>query len=142
MKSVRLFNCASCSSQTTICSKCDRGNIYCGSMCSREARTRNHRKANKRYQKTQKGRMNNAERQRRYRLRQSEKNKKVTDHRSPVLPPNDLLPDVPNEEKLHSTEPMCCHFCEEEVSPLLRNGYLRDHKNHQLHHSSSWPLGP
>jgi predicted GIY-YIG superfamily endonuclease len=142
MKSARLFNCARCHAQVIICSHCDRGNFYCGSTCSQQARAQNHRIANQRYQKSKKGQMKNAERQRRYRQHQREKTKRVTDQGSPVLPPNDLLPEVPNEKKWCVREFICCHFCGEAVSQFLRNGYLRHHKNHQTHDFSSWPLGP
>lgn len=138
MKNARLFNCVRCHAQVIICSHCDRGNIYCESMCSKQARVQNHKISNQKYQKTLKGKQKHAERQRRYRERQKQK---VTDQGSPGLPPNDLLPNVPNEEKERVREPIGCHFCEEAVSPLLRNGYLR-HKSHQTRDSSYWALGP
>jgi hypothetical protein len=34
----RLFNCARCHRQVVICSRCDRGNLYCGSQCAQSAR--------------------------------------------------------------------------------------------------------
>ena len=36
--SARLFHCARCGRQVRICSRCDRGNRYCGSDCARAAR--------------------------------------------------------------------------------------------------------
>ena len=138
-KTARLFNCAHCQSQVVICSYCDRGNIYCGPRCSQHARALNHRIANQKYQKTIRGRQKHAERQRRYRQRQT---KKVTDQGSPYLPPNDLLPVEPNEGKSGQSEPILCHFCGEVVSSFLRNGYLRHHIQESLLRSPSWPLAP
>lgn len=138
-KTARLFNCAHCQNQVVICSYCDRGNIYCGQRCSKYTRVLNHRIANKKYQKTLRGKQKHAERQRRYRQRQMQK---MTDQGSPYLPPNDLLSVEPNEGKLRQPEPIFCHFCGEVVSSFLRNGYLRHHVQDESHDSSSWPLAP
>lgn len=135
-KSARLFNCARCFQPVTICSRCDRGNTYCGSICSGRKRILNHRIANQRYQRSLKGRRKHAERQRRYRERKVATAKKVTDQGSPVLPPNDVLPGRLNEARPVNTH---CHFCGEPVSLLLRNSFLRHHSSNDF---SSWPLGP
>jgi len=71
--SARLFNCARCRCQVVICSYCDRGNIYCGKRCSETARRQSRREASGRYQKTRRGRLSHAERQRRYRQRRRQK---------------------------------------------------------------------
>jgi hypothetical protein len=139
MSSARFYSCARCHRQVVICSYCDRGNIYCGTTCSQQARTLNHRRANQNYQKSQKGRQKHAQRQRRYRERQK---KKVTEQGSSHLPPNDLLLGEPNKDKSR-TGTTCCYVCGEPVSPFLRNGYLRHHKQERSSpYSSSWPLGP
>jgi hypothetical protein len=135
----RLFYCACCLTPVVVCSRCDRGNIYCGSTCSACTRTLNHRIANQQYQRSLKGRLKHAQRQRRYRERQKAIAKKVTDMGSPVLPPNDVLPDRPNERPSRQVCTAHCHFCGEPVSLFLRNGFLRHHMNDGL---SSWPLGP
>ena len=137
----RLYCCARCHSQVCICSRCDRGNIYCGLTCSQRSRAQKHRIANQKYQKSLKGRQKNAARQRRYRQRQKDNIKKVTDQGSPDLPLNDLLPNKPSEDKSRQVDQVCCHFCGELVSPFLRTGYLRHHR-HQSYDSASWPLGP
>jgi len=142
MKTARQFNCAHCHVRVAICSPCDRGNIYCGPACSRHARALNHRISNQLYQKSLRGRLKHADRQRRYRQRQKEKSKKVTDVGSPDSPLNDLLPREPNGDKSRLMEPLYCHFCGEAVSPFLRNGFLRHHRNNKSHSSPSWPLGP
>lgn len=122
MKNARLYHCTACRVQVIICSDCDRGNIYCGSMCSRQARTQNHRIANQIYQKTFKGRQKNALRQKRYRERLRNI---VTDQGSPVSPPSDLLPGVENEAKEALEASVCCSFCKKPVGDWLRQGFIR-----------------
>lgn len=67
--SLRLYSCTFCHTQVLICSNCDRGQIYCASTCALTARKKSCKQANRRYQKTFKGKMNNALRQRRFRQR-------------------------------------------------------------------------
>ena len=90
-QSTRLFNCAHCKCQVIICSRCDRGNIYC-KQCRLSARKKSLLAAAKKYQNSYKGKLNNAKRQQAYRQRQQ---KKVTDHGSNGLPYNALLPPEP-----------------------------------------------
>ena len=133
----RIFNCARCWCQTIICTHCDRGNIYCGSICARESRTKNHRISNQIYQKTFRGKQKHALRQSHYRQRQKEKAKKVTDMGSANTPLHDLLPTATNENKKTISEKMHCHFCGKNVSRYLRNDYLgyyaRYQKNKFIH---------
>lgn len=125
----RLFNCQRCHEQIIICRHCDRGNIYCGSQCAEASRRESCRAADVRYEKTQKGKLNRAERQRRYRQRQREKKEIVTDQGSPENTPHDVLPNMPidpNSESLVSEEPkQRCHFCHRVVSNYLRLGFIR-----------------
>src|SRR5205085_1819849 len=90
----RLYLCLLCCAQVVICSHCDRGQIYCGSICAKAARTKSCREAAKRYQLSPKGKRSNALRQRRYRER---KIKKVTDHGSHPPTQNGLLKSVKNK---------------------------------------------
>ena len=79
VESHRLFICVRCGRQIRICTRCDRGNVYCSAPCADFARRRTLREAGRRYQQqTPAGRRNHAARQQRYRLRQ----KKVT-HQGP-----------------------------------------------------------
>jgi len=106
----RLYNCARCHRQVTICSHCDRGNIYCGKSCADRARSTSLRAAGKRYQRTRRGRFNHAERQRRYRSR----SKKVTHQGSLELPTNDPLTtrsEAPLSLAIIEDEGIRCHFC-------------------------------
>ena len=138
--SARLYNCVGCHSLVTICSPCDRNNIYCGSTCSRAARRKSYSMASKRYQKSYRGRIKHAERQRRYRGRQKIK---VTHHSSPVLPPHVVLP--PKPKKLISgavSGHLHCHFCGKPCSPFLRRGFLRHSGQNSPSRPASWPLAP
>jgi hypothetical protein len=130
--SARLYNCVRCHIQVIICSPCDRNNIYCGSTCSRAARQTSCKMASKRYQKTHRGRLKNAERQRRYRRHQKNK---VTHHSSPVLPPHVVLPGQSYERISEALSGHYhCHFCGKPCSPLFRSDYLR----HSWSRSSFW----
>jgi hypothetical protein len=74
--SCRIFLCARCRSQSLICRRCDRGQIYCMGSCARDARREGQREARRRHQATPRGRAMHAERNRRYRARV----RRVTDH--------------------------------------------------------------
>ena len=73
-----------------LCVHCDRGNIYCGDVCSSRARTESLQRANKRYQNTYHGKLKHAAAQKRYLARVKIKKQKVTDHSS-QSPDNILL---------------------------------------------------
>ena len=79
----RLFQCALCHTQCRVCSKCDRGQIYCNEVCAVFARKKSVKLAGMRYQKTFNGKRNHAARQARYRKRQNEI---VTHQGSPPMP--------------------------------------------------------
>ncbi|MCH8049712.1 hypothetical protein IH979_03335 [Patescibacteria group bacterium] len=127
-KPARFFNCKGCYKQTIICSHCDSGQQYCSNQCSPSARRISCRAANTRYQNTYQGRLKHAARQRRYRERQQQKSKEVTDHTSPENNPHDVLPVEPNEIKTPQTAPPTegnfCHFCKKPVSDFLRPNFL------------------
>ena len=88
MDDARLFLCARCRRQVLICSRCDRGQQYCGARCSGLARRESLRAAGRRYQHSRRGRHCHAERQRRYRHRCGEdaRAQKVTHHGSACAP--------------------------------------------------------
>lgn len=145
--SARLFNCARCHRQVTICSDCDRGNIYCGQACSKIARKESLQAADQRYQNSQRGRLKHAARQQRYRQRQKENaEKKVTDHGSPVSPPDVLLPPEVNEPPKRVaasvTHDIHCHFCGRSCLVFLRAGFLRRGSPDEARIFASWPRGP
>jgi len=84
--SIRRVLCACCGAAFFICPMCDRGQRYCLGACARAARRHSLREANRRYQRTPRGRRMSAERSRRYRDRH-----RVTDQGSPPAPVCDVL---------------------------------------------------
>jgi len=67
----RLYLCARCRAQVVLCSRCDRGNRYCGRPCRRQARAEARRQTVQRYQRSWRGRMAHAQRSRRWRQRRA-----------------------------------------------------------------------
>lgn len=125
----RLFLCARCRKQVIICSRCDRGQIYCAEGCSPIARQQSLREAARRYQQSRQGRLNHAERMRRYRLRQQ----KVTHQGSEPALSNDLLStnaSIGRSIPVLEAKPVApgafqCSFCGQSCSALVRQGFLR-----------------
>lgn len=74
----RQFLCARCRKQVVLCSRCDRGNRYCGRACARQARVDGRRKTTSRYQRSFRGRLAHAARSRRWRQRRAEAAQNVT----------------------------------------------------------------
>jgi hypothetical protein len=134
----RLYNCVKCRNQVIICSGCDRGNIYCPT-CSKLARKQSLCAADRRYQNTPKGKLKHATRQKHYRDRLKNK---VTDHGSPVIPANDLLPSQSSEQKIHIAEPIICHFCGNHCSPYVRQRFLQRRIGNKARSFAAWPNGP
>jgi len=84
--SSRFFLCARCRSQVHICQRCDSGQQYCAGECASLSRAERQREANRRYSKTYRARVLNAQRQHRLRLRRgAHKNNKVTEQASPPV---------------------------------------------------------
>jgi len=131
-RTARLYNCVSCHCQVTICSICDRGNIYCA-KCAHVARKESMRAAGKRYQNTRRGKMMHAVRQRRYRER---KKQKVT-HQGSHEDTNNS-----NSSSQGTTAVYRCHFCKKRVSTALRSGFLRRSSCGQRVFTSALPQGP
>ena len=127
--SSRLFLCAHCRKQVIICRRCDRGQIYCPEGCSQIARLDSLRAAARRYQQSRPGRLNHAERTRRYRRRQQ----KVTHQGSEPTAPNDLLstnPPISRKSDVLDAKPVVddsvqCHFCGQRCSAFVRQDFLR-----------------
>jgi hypothetical protein len=72
-----------CQTVFWICTHCDRGQCYCSPACRTEARRRQHRVANRRYQQSPEGRLDHRDRQQQYRQRQCRP--RVTDQSSPSV---------------------------------------------------------
>jgi hypothetical protein len=69
-----------CQTVFWICTHCDRGQCYCSPACRTEARRRQHRAANRRYQQSPEGRLDHRDRQQQYRERRCRP--RVTDQSS------------------------------------------------------------
>jgi hypothetical protein len=69
-----------CQTVFWICRHCDRGQRYCSPACRTEARRRQHRAANRRYQQSPEGRLDHRDRQQHYRERRCRP--RVTDQSS------------------------------------------------------------
>lgn len=65
----RLYNCHRCGVQVRICQRCDHGQIYCAGECARLCRRECLRRAGARYQRTRRGALCHAARQRLWRAR-------------------------------------------------------------------------
>jgi hypothetical protein len=140
--SARLFNCARCRTQVVLCSRCDRGNRYCGPTCSQAARQESMRAAGRRYQRSRRGRFRHAERQRRYRSRRH----KVTHQGSaPVVADAVLgaeskdLGVPPHAEAVIDSQEPYCHFCRCRCSAFVRLDFLHRSASRLQMHPWVWP---
>ena len=113
--------CALCVEMFFVCRGCERGQVYCGEACSKEARRQKCREYNRDYQDGRQGRLNHAKRQQAYLRRKilARASKKVTDH-SLVrrLFSDKLAPKQP--DRVHSV--YRCWFCGRAgvVTPSIR----------------------
>ena len=69
----RLYSCARCGAQVSLCVRCDRGNRYCMSGCARIRRRESLRRAGARYQQSYRGACRHAARQGAWRARCAQK---------------------------------------------------------------------
>ena len=125
----RVYPCLNCNCQTIICSRCDRGNIYC-KQCAPIMAIKTRQKANQRYQHTYQGRLKHAARQNRYRELIKHK---VTYQGSKRISFCDLLNKkrkcvITNfaSDKKRKSKDVFCHYCGEHCSAVLRDDYLTD----------------
>lgn len=123
-RSFRVFYCSRCHLKTVICSRCDRGNIYCGTVCRYHARNTTLQRAAKKYQATRTGRLNNATRQQRFRTRRE---KRVTHQGSNTLSSYAVV-HIKHDKELKEANNIAdlttCHFCLTHTSNSLRIFYL------------------
>ena len=124
----RLYNCARCQILVIICRCCDRGHIYCGEHCAQTSRAEGQCRASHKYRTSRRGRINNANRQRRYRERQREK---VTQQGSAGIDPHDLLVTEPirltpvrSAAVVRPWSTIVCHFCGRICDDFLRRRFL------------------
>ena len=132
----RRFHCVRCHALVVICSSCDRGNTHCSKECSKASRQSKQRASDRRYQATWQGRINRAERNRRYRrrLRISPRSHIVTEQGSPRTLRDDLLHASAQGQKLLSVEASVvtaacclylCAFCGSKVPEAFRDDFIR-----------------
>jgi hypothetical protein len=126
--SARTFACARCGIEVLICSRCDRGQRYCGRACAHGARRESLREAGRRYQASRAGRFAHARRARRWRQRWREI---VTHHGSQAGGQAATVAQEPPAARAAAagdgTAPARwhCHWCARSCAPLLRRGFLR-----------------
>jgi hypothetical protein len=127
-KPARLYYCALCHCQVSICSDCDRGNIYCNQGCAEKSRQITLREAGKRYQQSYRGKQKHAARQKRYRIRLQQQTKKVTHQGSKKIAVAACLSEpakTVKSEEITRRPAAHCHFCGECIPEFLRTDYLR-----------------
>ena len=127
--SARLYNCARCHCQVTVCRHCDRGQVYCPGDCAQISRQESLQRARRLYQSSRRGRTTNAMRQQRHRQRLRQK---VTHQGSSPANLDDLLPVKPDGHQAIDLRAhfgistgIDCHFCRRQCGPFLRNHFLR-----------------
>jgi len=130
ISSLRLFQCLRCRRQVMVCQSCDTGQRYCARGCRQQARKDACKRARLKYQNSRKGRINNARRQQRFRQRQKEKSKIVTDQASLSIPANALLIEKQVSYNNAMTKPKrhqdnACHFCGRQCTDWFRVGFLK-----------------
>jgi len=128
-RSGRLFLCGRCRIQVIVCRCCDRGQVYCGGDCSRQARRQAQRAAARRYAASAHGKHSHADRARRYRARQE-----IVTHQGSPWPPAGGVVAVGamaiSRDTEHPAAPTGratthCHWCGRPCLPQLRQGFLR-----------------
>ena len=119
----RRYLCACCHTAVILCSHCDRGQRYCGDDCAGKVRSRCVQAAGQRYQTSLRDRHAHAQRQRRYRSKQTNK---VTHQGSPPAGVPALLPLETNASvQATPIESEQCHFCHCACGSFVRIGFLR-----------------
>jgi hypothetical protein len=133
--------------QVLLCSRCDRGQRYCGRACSRSAREDSRRQAARRYQCSRAGRIAHAARSRRWRQQHRSctpadrgdaetdvDNSNFVTHQGCPMPGPDA--SLPSCEQASEPEPVDavanaapiaarCWRCATALSPWTRQGFLR-----------------
>ena len=141
----RQFLCARCRKQVTICSHCDRGQIYCSKECSKIRRRELLRMAARRYQKTPRGAHYHARRQHHYRLQNQKVThqgsngaglKAVCGYQNGVRQPCTSLVETQvsgTGTDLTKLGEGCCKFCGRLGSKFTRTGFIKTRRHLDEH---------
>jgi hypothetical protein len=144
--------CARCRTQVLLCSRCDRGQRYCGRACSRAVRLESQRAAARRYQHSRAGRVAHAARSRRWRQRCGDRQQRTrgeaaapggsiidfVTHQGSATPAEDapLTPGVDLAAAVDGGVPLPsvlrCRRCGAPLLRWVRQGFLR-------HGMRRWP---
>lgn len=136
-----------------LCSRCDRGNIYCFTGCAEAARHESLKRAGQVYQSTSEGRLKHAVRQQRYLERRlakmthqgSERTSAPAASESPqamtaaAKEANDATDTTSGEIALAhkpfetSDNPRQCAACKHTLGPYARRHFLQWRTRHRLH---------
>jgi hypothetical protein len=135
----RSFSCAGCHAFVLICRRCDRGNIYCSPQCAQRMRKASLKRANQRYQCSEKGRLQHCVRQQRYLDR---KERKMTDQGSEPTPTKTnafkrRVKSILQKENVNVRNPpsTCCSICGNPLGPFARRHYLHQSVQAQQEHA-------
>lgn len=115
---LKTIQCKRCDKVFYICSSCWRGQAYCSTCCRGAARRETHRKAQRKYRQTEKGKAAHRRQEKRRRLKKSKKT--MDDPPSTPTQPDDNL-----RIKSPDFHPCCC-FCGKSgpiVAQFPRRGY-------------------
>ena len=111
------IECRWCGKCFCICRRCWRGQCYCSEKCRDAARREAHREAQRRYRKTEKGKIAHREAENRRRVGLSKKSGEIVDNTAATLPYRrlriesaDLKESIERAEKLGYRVGRC-HFC-------------------------------
>lgn len=130
----RMLMCARCGLQVLLCRQCDRGQRFCGQVCSAASRRESQRAAARRYQQTDGGRSAHAARSRRWRLarRPDRPGDSCVTHQGGFDEPAGLVAAPPVSTVHAPVPPSCrgwpdfqCVRCHSALAPWVRQGLSR-----------------
>jgi hypothetical protein len=122
------IQCRWCGLTFCLCRRCWRGHAYCCDACRREGKRKNHRKAQRKYRRTKKGKKNHCEAENRRRHGNTQrKPKNMDDATSTPRHPwaMKIVKRITNLFLCFDIEPIC-HFCGAHgwiVATFPRRGY-------------------
>lgn len=127
----RSYVCQRCGETVSICSHCDRGNIYCGPACATVVRDKGKLTAALAYQQKPEGKRNHAARQAAYVARQKKEEHQKMTRQGRMPPPTPTIMKKTGwklitravEAAINGGEAICC-CCGRHCKGPGRRGYL------------------